>query len=88
MALRPSSFLSQWAASQVRSFAAAIEAVQQSPHHYSFANVQPAAKDPILGITENFLKDPNPGKVNLGVVSDSSHRKRDSGVNLLPETTD
>jgi aromatic-amino-acid transaminase len=29
--------------------------------------VQMAPKDPILGVTETFLADPNPNKVNLGV---------------------
>lgn len=32
-------------------------------------NVEPAPKDPILGVTEAFLADPNPDKVNVGVVS-------------------
>lgn len=32
-----------------------------------FANVEQAPKDPILGITENFLADTNPNKINLGV---------------------
>lgn len=31
--------------------------------------VEPAAKDPILGVTEAFLADPSPDKVNVGVVS-------------------
>ncbi|GFS45514.1 aspartate aminotransferase 1 [Actinidia rufa] len=30
-------------------------------------SVEPAAKDPILGVTEAFLADPNPDKVNVGV---------------------
>eukprot|EP01018_Ginkgo_biloba_P014982 Gb_36826 [translate_table: standard] len=30
-------------------------------------NVEPAPKDPILGVTEAFLADPNPNKVNVGV---------------------
>ncbi|CAK9147080.1 unnamed protein product [Ilex paraguariensis] len=30
-------------------------------------NVEPAAKDPILGVTEAFLADPSPDKVNVGV---------------------
>lgn len=34
-------------------------------------NVEPAAKDPILGVTEAFLADPSPDKVNVGVVSSS-----------------
>lgn len=32
-------------------------------------SVQPAPKDPILGVTEAFLADPTPHKVNVGVVS-------------------
>lgn len=31
-------------------------------------SVQPAAKDPILGVTEAFLADQSPDKVNVGVV--------------------
>lgn len=31
-------------------------------------SVEPAPKDPILGVTEAFLADPNPAKVNVGVV--------------------
>lgn len=34
-----------------------------------FGNVEQAPKDPILGITEAFLADDNPKKMNLGVVS-------------------
>ncbi|CAN4105073.1 unnamed protein product [Withania somnifera] len=30
-------------------------------------NVEPAPKDPILGVTEAFLADPSPNKVNVGV---------------------
>ena len=30
--------------------------------------LQAAPKDPILGITEKFLADRNPAKINLGVV--------------------
>ncbi|XP_017982313.1 PREDICTED: aspartate aminotransferase, mitochondrial isoform X2 [Theobroma cacao] len=30
-------------------------------------SVEPAPKDPILGVTEAFLADPNPDKVNVGV---------------------
>jgi aspartate/tyrosine/aromatic aminotransferase len=33
-----------------------------------FGHVEPAAKDPILGVTEAFLADPSPDKVNVGVV--------------------
>lgn len=36
-------------------------------------NVEPAPKDPILGVTEAFLADPSPDKVNVGVVSFSFH---------------
>jgi aromatic-amino-acid transaminase len=31
------------------------------------AGVEMAPRDPILGVTEAFVSDPNPGKVNLGV---------------------
>jgi aspartate aminotransferase, mitochondrial len=34
-----------------------------------FGHIEPAAKDPILGVTEAFLADPSPDKVNVGVVS-------------------
>lgn len=34
-------------------------------------NVEPAPIDPILGVTEAFLADPSPDKVNVGVVSHS-----------------
>ncbi|KAG6749992.1 hypothetical protein POTOM_047070 [Populus tomentosa] len=30
-------------------------------------SVEPAPKDPILGVTEAFLADPSPDKVNVGV---------------------
>ncbi|KAL2475007.1 Aspartate aminotransferase [Abeliophyllum distichum] len=30
-------------------------------------HVEPAPKDPILGVTEAFLADPSPDKVNVGV---------------------
>ena len=33
-----------------------------------FGNVEQAPKDPILGITEAFLADEDPKKMNLGVV--------------------
>jgi len=33
-----------------------------------FSHVQEAPRDPILGVTERFLQDPNPDKINLGVV--------------------
>ena len=39
-----------------------------APHYSSIlAGVQMAPKDPILGVTETFNADKNPGKVNLGV---------------------
>ena len=31
-------------------------------------HVKPAPKDPIVGVTEAFLADPSPNKINLGVV--------------------
>jgi len=34
-----------------------------------FRNIEPAPKDPILGVTEAFLADQSPNKVNVGVVS-------------------
>lgn len=34
-----------------------------------WGSVEPAAKDPILGVTEAFLADTSPDKVNVGVVS-------------------
>ncbi|KAK4755449.1 hypothetical protein SAY87_009206 [Trapa incisa] len=33
-----------------------------------FDHISPAAKDPITSVTEAFLTDPNPDKINLGVV--------------------
>ncbi len=33
----------------------------------AFSSIQPAAPDPILGLTEAFNADPNPHKINLGV---------------------
>lgn len=33
-----------------------------------FDHVKPAPKDPIIGVTEAFLADPSPNKINLGVV--------------------
>ena len=39
-----------------------------APHAPSLlAGVTLAPKDPILGVTEGFVADKNPGKVNLGV---------------------
>ena len=40
-----------------------------------FESFQPAPADPILGLTEAFLKDPHPNKINLG----SGIYKDDSG---------
>lgn len=37
-----------------------------------FRNIEPAPKDPILGVTEAFLADQSPNKVNVGVVSSPS----------------
>jgi aspartate/tyrosine/aromatic aminotransferase len=39
-----------------------------------FEQVQPAPRDPILGLTESFREDPNPKKINLsvGIYQDSS----------------
>ncbi|HVT30960.1 MAG TPA: amino acid aminotransferase [Lacipirellulaceae bacterium] len=39
-----------------------------------FEKVQPAPRDPILGLTESFREDPNPSKINLsvGVYQDAS----------------
>ncbi len=34
-----------------------------------FANVEMAPKDPILGVTDKYLADTNPDKINVGVVS-------------------
>ncbi len=38
-----------------------------APETNMFENVTTAPPDPILGITEAFLKDPNPNKINLSV---------------------
>jgi aspartate/tyrosine/aromatic aminotransferase len=32
-----------------------------------FQNIEPAPRDPILGLTESFKEDPNPKKINLSV---------------------
>ncbi|KAE8800685.1 aspartate aminotransferase, mitochondrial-like [Hordeum vulgare] len=37
-------------------------------------HVEPAPRDPILGVTEAFLTDPSPDKVNIGVVRPLSLR--------------
>lgn len=48
-----------------RGFASAVPSARAS----WFKHVEPAPKDPILGVTESFLADKNPDKINLGVVS-------------------
>lgn len=39
-----------------------------------FGHVEPAAADPILGVTQAYAADPNPHKINLGVVRNSGSR--------------
>lgn len=39
-------------------------------------SVDPAPKDPILGVTEAFLADSSPNKVNVGVVSSLFHFRK------------
>lgn len=39
-----------------------------------FRNIEQAPKDPILGVTEAFLADQSPNKINVGVVSPSNFR--------------
>ena len=34
-----------------------------------WSHVEPAPADPILGVTQAYAADPNPHKINLGVVS-------------------
>lgn len=46
-----------------------------------FGNVEQAPKDPILGITEAFLADDNPKKMNLGVVSFAFRKARSYQAN-------
>lgn len=46
-----------------------------------WGHVEPAAKDPILGVTEAFLADSSPDKVNVGVVS--NHLPFFSGLIVL-----
>ena len=41
--------------------------MSESPSLSIFAAVEMAARDPILGLNEQFNADPNPAKVNLGV---------------------
>ena len=45
-----------------------------SPRKISFSHVEMAPKDPILGITENFLADKSSDKINLGVVRSSDQQ--------------
>lgn len=40
----------------------------QAARRHWFSHVELAPRDPILGVTERFLADENPSKVNLGVV--------------------
>ena len=44
-----------------------------------FADVPEAPKDPILGITELFLADAHPEKMNLGVVREEARETRTRG---------
>ena len=47
-----------------------------------WAHLEPAPKDPILGVTEAYLADTHPDKVNVGVVSSlAMTRQRLSGGN-------
>lgn len=46
-----------------------------------FGNVEQAPKDPILGITEAFLADNDPKKMNLGVVSFASRTAKSHQAN-------
>jgi hypothetical protein len=41
----------------------------QAARRHWFSHVELAPRDPILGVTERFLADENPEKINLGVVS-------------------
>ena len=49
--------------------AAVFSPANSRPLSSFWSNVEPAAKDPILGVTEAFLADKSPDKVNVGVVS-------------------
>lgn len=40
-----------------------------APRRSWFQHVDMAPRDPILGVTERFLADESPNKINLGVVS-------------------
>jgi len=44
-----------------------------------FADVPEAPKDPILGISEMFVADSHPEKMNLGVVRVERFRRRGRG---------
>lgn len=60
--------LSQGSASTSgRSFSSAAPAAVQQGQSW-FSHVELAPKDPILGVTERFLADKDPLKMNLGVV--------------------
>src|ERR671925_402856 len=49
-------------------FCARRTPAMNAPHAPSLlATVELAPRDPILGVTEAFVADPNPRKVNLGV---------------------
>ena len=48
-----------------------------------FGHVEPAPKDPILGVTEAYLADPSPDKMNVGVVSVLGSPRRDRRILLL-----
>lgn len=45
--------------------------------------MEPAHKDPILGVTEAFLADPSPNKVNVGVVSSFTFVLENSSETVL-----
>jgi aspartate aminotransferase, mitochondrial len=47
-----------------------------------FGHVEPAAKDPILGVTEAFLADQSPDNVNVGVVRAPLRSPRSLAVGL------
>ena len=61
--LSKTSALGGFAAPARRSFAAVVD---------FWSEVEEAPRDPILGVTEKFLADTNPDKMNLGVVSNQS----------------
>ncbi|KAL5537664.1 hypothetical protein UlMin_015927 [Ulmus minor] len=49
----------------------------------SWNSVDPAPKDPILEVTEAFIADPSPDKVNVGVLLLEGHIVRLSFSSLL-----